>query len=257
MCVDTNIASSSGSSTDRRSNLPAGAATPLGIEPAELTTLASLDIKEAEELINPTKSQAEIDAKLEDVVSAARQAPFSHYKCAFGFEADHSEPLKIPSTKGALCAAITEQILAIITIQGGIRSYCREINSGKHKFSAEFLNSETEATETAVAQLDNIKEHLKDVLKEVCPIAPDDQDVAEELRTAYGHALPWITQYRQVSRHNHVFYKVNVGVSLSMAISVTEFHSMSCVQTTSIHKGDQEDKWDAITCSMAVNIEIK
>jgi hypothetical protein len=221
MSFDTNIASSTGSSM--RSSSQAGETITLGTESTDLSILVSLDLKEAEELINTTESLAEIDAKLEDVVNSTREDPFAHYKCAFDFEADHSEPVNIPTTKGSFCAAITEQVFAIITIQGGLQSYCKEINSGKHEFSAEFLESETKATDIAVTQLDSIKEHLKEVLKEVCPIALDDHDVTEELRTAYGHALPWITQYRQVARHNHVFYKVNVSFNPTAVISLTDF----------------------------------
>jgi hypothetical protein len=201
----------------------------------ELTVFdATKDIQEAEELINSAAVElAVIDAKLEDIMNLTHPDPFAHYKCAFGFEADLSEPVHVPKNKGALCTIITEEVLAVIKIQGGLNSYIREITNGKHDFSSDFLDSETRTTTTAVAQLDDIKEHLKAVLREVSKAGHDDHDVRDDLRAAYRHAVPWIRHYRQVAVHNHVFYKVNVSHPATLSKTRTNWNSMSWLSVTS------------------------
>lgn len=203
------IASSSASSSDGRSSPSFGEITIASTHTTDTTENSALeaanDIKEAENLIDTTSGgRAVDDAKLEDIVNSNRPDPFAHYECAFGFEADLSEPVHLPKNKRALCATITEEVLAVIKIQGGLQSYCREINNGKHEFSGDFLEAETKATNVAVGQLDNIKEHLKDILKEIGDAGYDDLDVHDDIRAAYGHAVPWIRRYRQIAIHSHV-----------------------------------------------------
>jgi hypothetical protein len=210
------VASSSAGGSDGRSSPSFGDTTAYSIhtiDSAELSNLdAANDIKEAEDLIDATSGGCALDdAKLEDIVNSNHPDPFAHYECAFGFEADLSEPVHAPKNKGALCAIITEQVLAVIKIQGGLQSYSREISNGKHDFSGDFLESETRATAAAVGQLDNIKEHLKAVLNEIGEAGHDYHDVHDDLRAAYAHAVPWIRRYRQIAIHSHVFYKVNVS----------------------------------------------
>lgn len=184
------------------------------MEPTELSPVESEHhIKEAEGLLNEIScGRKESDAKLEEIISSSRPDPFALYECSFeGFVADLSEPVVVPKTKGALCSLITEEILAAIRIQGGLKAYCREINNNHHEFSRGFLDAETESTNVAVAQLDNVKDHLKAVLQEISEAGHDDHDVHDDLRAAYSHAVPWIRRYRQVAIHSHVFYKINVS----------------------------------------------
>lgn len=229
--------SSSSSSSDNHTSFSAsdniiGFSHTADITEASLVKAAN-DIVEAEYLINlATGNRAVDDARLEDVVNFARPDPFAHYECAFGFEADLSEPVHLPKTKGALCTVITEEVLAVIKIQGGLQSYCREINDGKHDFSGDFLEAETRATNIAVGQLENVKQHLKAVLKEVGQAGHDHHDVHDDLRAAYGHAVPWIRRYRQIAVHSHVFYKVNVSIRTLLLKESTNIASMSYVLDT-------------------------
>ena len=170
-------------------------------------------IKEAEGLLDAFNTgSAENDARLEEIIKSDRPDPFAHYENSFeGFVADLSEPVVVPKNKSALCSLITEEILAALRIQGALMAYCREINNGQHDFSQGFLDAETESTNLAVAQLENVRDHLKAVLQEINEAGQDDHDVHDDLRAAYRHAVPWIRSYRQVAVHSHIFYKINVS----------------------------------------------
>lgn len=160
--------------------------------------------------VSNAASLAKLDAKLEEVIRGTLTDPFAKFECAWEFKPDLSNIPDVPKIKRDFKEAITKEIGAVRVIQNAMMKYSTEINSKKHHFSDEILEFEITATIIACGQLQEVRVHLMDVAKEVQDIGFEDEEVAEELRTAYAHALPWIVRCRQIIKQNHCAYKTNV-----------------------------------------------
>ena len=232
-------ASISGSSTNGRSSPLAGEYTVISTrsidDSVDIDALTSsvdttLEIKEAG---GPPKSTAvnvaKLDASLEEVIRGTRSDPFAKFECAWEFEPDLSDIPNVPKTKRDFTEAITKEIVAVRVIQNAMMKYSTEINSRKHHFSDEILEFEITATIIACGQLQEVRVHLMEVAKEVQDIGAEDEEVAEELCTAYSHALPWICRCRQIIKQNHCTYKTNVSLaSMLYGRALTSDYSTSC-----------------------------
>lgn len=94
---------------------------------------------------------------------------------------------------------------------------------GEHQiFSEEFLESQHRATTITASQLDQIKEHLGEVVVEVeAKVGRGTEDEEEQpenlvridLQEAFGHTRSWIARIRVVIMNSHIFYKINYALA--------------------------------------------
>lgn len=142
-------------------------------------------------------------------------------KCGFGMEMEAVTPSSIPSTKPEFLEAVKGEITTIAFVKAGLARYLAVLNSGEHQvFSQAFLESQNNATAITFQQLDQIKEHLDEIVAELAVEKESEvngngheEEVRAELQELFGHAKPWVARTRAVMVSSHVFYKVNYALA--------------------------------------------
>lgn len=161
-----------------------------------------------DESIPPTPS-------FDDLPRAPGINRFSHWECGFGFSHPPLTPSSAPFNVPDFLKAVAGELNTLTFVKAGLSRYTSVINSGEHTvFPQSFLDKQRRSTEITLAQLDRIKAHLDEIVRELGEIQEGGQDeVRSELQEVFSHAKPWIAKIRAVMISSHVFYKTNYALA--------------------------------------------